>query len=162
MCDKGLRGHLTFTSNTPATAVSAIFHEEVPRDPAALARARRELYARSQLLEPLGFNNTFTILVRGRDARERGLRTIEMPRPFAPSGRPASATSSCSARTGIRGWPRVRAAVQIAAARHGTVADLSRACRRQVDVIAGDATSGLIKRSTSRQLEDTRHYFPPV
>src|SRR5438270_10518009 len=31
----------------------------------------------------------------------------------------------------------------------------------QVDVIAGDATAGLIKGLDLAQLEDTRHYFPP-
>ena len=31
----------------------------------------------------------------------------------------------------------------------------------QVDVIAGDATAGLIKGLDLVQLEDTRHYFPP-
>ena len=32
---------------------------------------------------------------------------------------------------------------------------------RQVDVIAGDATAGLIKGLDLVQLEDNRHYFPP-
>jgi glycine betaine/choline ABC-type transport system substrate-binding protein len=32
---------------------------------------------------------------------------------------------------------------------------------RQVDVIAGDATAGLIKGLDLVQLADTRHYFPP-
>jgi Periplasmic glycine betaine/choline-binding (lipo)protein of an ABC-type transport system (osmoprotectant binding protein) len=31
----------------------------------------------------------------------------------------------------------------------------------QVDLIAGDATAGLIKGLDLFQLEDTRHYFPP-
>jgi glycine betaine/choline ABC-type transport system substrate-binding protein len=31
----------------------------------------------------------------------------------------------------------------------------------QVDVIAGDATAGLIKALDLVQLEDNRHYFPP-
>ena len=31
----------------------------------------------------------------------------------------------------------------------------------QVDVIAGDATAGLIKGLNLVQLEDNRHYFPP-
>ena len=32
---------------------------------------------------------------------------------------------------------------------------------RQVDLIAGDATSGLIDASIWSMLEDNRHYFPP-
>ena len=59
--------------------MTAVFHEKVPHDSAlALAKAR-ELYAQTGVsaLEPLGFNNTFAVLVRGSDARRLNLRTIE-------------------------------------------------------------------------------------
>ena len=39
------------------------------------------------LLPPLGFNNTFAILVRGADARARGLRTIDDAAREAPRWR---------------------------------------------------------------------------
>ena len=59
------------------------------------------------LLPPLGFENTFAILVRGDDARRLGLRTIEDAAPrHAVAGRPASATNSCSAPTAIRACRR--------------------------------------------------------
>ena len=49
----------------------------------------RRLYADSgrTLLPPLGFDNTFAILVRGSDAREQGLRTIEDAARVAPQWR---------------------------------------------------------------------------
>src|ERR1700730_9240139 len=80
VCDRGLRtGDLDVYVEYTGTAVSAVFHETVPRDSGqAFARAR-ELYARSSLtvLSPLGFNNTFTILVRAPDARAFGLHTVD-------------------------------------------------------------------------------------
>ena len=45
--------------------------------------------------------------------------------------------------------------------RHGPHAQLPRARGGQVDLIAGDATAGLIKGLDLVQLEDNRHYFPP-
>ena len=80
ICDRGLRtGDLDVYVEYTGTAVAAVFHEEVPRDSGRARERARELYAQSGLtvLEPLGFNNTFTMLVRGRDARSLGLRTID-------------------------------------------------------------------------------------
>ena len=62
------------------TALTAIFdqpprHDRVTTSPSTV----RDLYARSgrTLLTPLGFDNTFAMLVRGAEARARGLRTID-------------------------------------------------------------------------------------
>ena len=114
------------------------------------------------MLEPLGFNNTFTILVRGRDARERGLRTIDDLRPLHGTWTPGFGYEFLQREDGYPGLvTRLRPALRVTAARHGSVADLSRAGRGQVDVIAGDATSALIDALDLAALEDNRHYFPP-
>src|SRR5687767_12642823 len=87
VCDTGLQtGDIDIYVEYTGTAVSAVFHEEVPRDPKQALERTRQLYAARQvtMLEPLGFNNTFTMLVRGREARERNLKTIEDVRPLAP------------------------------------------------------------------------------
>ena len=165
VCDRGLRsGDLDVYVEYTGTAVSAVFHEKVPNDPAqALARAR-ELYAAGQLsvLEPLGFNNTFTILVRGADARERGLRTIDDLRPLAPAWKPGFGYEFIQREDGYPGLVKTYG-LQFSAAPRGM--DLSLIYRalaeRQVDVIAGDATSALIASLDLAPLADTRHYFPP-
>ena len=75
VCDRGLRtGDLDVYVEYTGTAVTAVFHESVPHDSAQALERARELYARSDLtvLAPLGFNNTFTILVRARDAATWG------------------------------------------------------------------------------------------
>src|SRR4029079_699745 len=60
------------------TAVTAVFHQEVPHEPRGAFERARELYAKGGMtaLEPLGFNNTFAILVRTRDAQRLALRSI--------------------------------------------------------------------------------------
>jgi glycine betaine/choline ABC-type transport system substrate-binding protein len=165
VCDRGLRaGDVDVYIEYTGTAVSAVFHEEVPKDPArALARAR-ELYAAGQIsvLEPLGFNNTFTILVRGADARERGLRTIDDLGPLAGGWRPGFGYEFIQRQDGYAGLVDAYG-LRFASAPRGM--DLSLIYRalaeRQVDVIAGDATSALIASLDLAPLADTRHYFPP-
>src|SRR5204863_6177596 len=87
ICDGALRsGDLDVYVEYTGTALTAIFHQPVANDPRAVFATVRDLYARSgrTLLPALGFNNTFAILVRGRDARARGLKTIEDAARAAP------------------------------------------------------------------------------
>src|SRR5206468_11120296 len=79
ICDRALRaGDIDLYVEYTGTAVTAVFHEDVPSDPRQAFQRARELYARGGIaaLEPLGFNNTFAILVRASDARAIGLKSI--------------------------------------------------------------------------------------
>ena len=165
VCDKGLRsGDLDVYVEYTGTAVSAIFHEEVPRDPQRALNRTRELYARSQLsaLAPLGFNNTFTILVRGRDARERGLRTIEDLAPLTASWTPGFGHEFLQRQDGYPGLVSAYGLTFKSQPRGMELSLIYRALADgHVDVIAGDATSALIASLDLAVLEDTRQYFPP-
>jgi glycine betaine/choline ABC-type transport system substrate-binding protein len=124
----------------------------------------RDLYARSgrTLLAPLGFNNTFAILVRGRDARELNLRTIEDVARVAPRWRAGFGYEFLERPDG---YPGLAKAYGLRFLEPPSVMDLTLSYRAlasgQVDLIAGDATAGLIKGLDLVQLEDNRHYFPP-
>jgi osmoprotectant transport system permease protein len=124
----------------------------------------RELYGRSRrtLLPPLGFNNTFAILVRGRDARDRGLRTIDDLAREAPQWQAGFGYEFLERPDGFRDLAKTYG---LRFAGPPRVMDLTLTYRAlasgQVDVIAGDATAGLIKGLDLVQLEDNRHYFPP-
>jgi glycine betaine/choline ABC-type transport system substrate-binding protein len=141
-----------------------VFHEEVPHDSAQAFERARELYARASVavLSPLGFNNTFTILVRRQDAQALGLRTIEDLRAVAGRWTPGFGYEFLQRDDGYAGLIRTYD-LQFGAPPRGM--DLSLIYRalgeRQVDVIAGDATSALIKTFDLAALEDSRRYFPP-
>ena len=90
ICDRALlTGDVDVYVEYTGTALTAIFHQPVVKDPAAVIGTVRELYANSgrTLLAPLGYDNTFAILVRGADARARGLRTIDDVAAVAPGWR---------------------------------------------------------------------------
>jgi len=165
VCDRGIRaGELDVYVEYTGTAVSAVFHQPVPRDPRAAFERARELYADAgvTVLDPLGFNNTFAILVRSRDAQARSLRTIEDLRGVAPSWTPGFGYEFIQRDDGYPGLVRTYG-LQFAAQPHAM--DLSLIYRaladRQVDVIAGDATSAMIDALQLTPLEDNRRYFPP-
>ncbi|MBP1635423.1 MAG: opuCB [Acidobacteria bacterium] len=165
VCDRALRaGDLDVYVEYTGTAVTAVFHEQVPHDSSrALARARA-LYAGSgiSLLQPLGFNNTFTILVRRRDAEALGLRTIEDLRGPMARWTPGFGYEFLQRADGYAGLVR---AYGLRFGFQPRAMDLSLIYRAlaegQVDVVAGDATSALIDALQLAPLTDSRRYFPP-
>ena len=146
------------------TALSAIFKEQVDRDRGRVLDTVRDRYASSgrAMLPPLGFNNTFAMLVRGADARRLGLRTISDAVPHARTWRAGFGYEFLERADGFPGLSRVYGLRFAEAPR---VMDLSLTYRavatRQVDMIAGDATAGLIAALDLAMLDDDRHYFPP-
>jgi osmoprotectant transport system permease protein len=165
VCDRGIRaGELDVYVEYTGTAVSAVFHQPVPRDPRAAFERARELYAGAgvTVLEPLGFNNTFAILVRSSDAHARGLRTIDDLRDAAPSWKPGFGYEFIQRDDGYPGLVRTYGLNFAAQPRAMDLSLIYRALAdRQVDVIAGDATSAMIDALQLTPLEDNRHYFPP-
>jgi osmoprotectant transport system permease protein len=165
ICDRALAsGDIDAYVEYTGTALTAVFHQPVNADPAAVFGTVRELYARSgrTVLPPLGFNNTFAILVRGRDARGRQLRTIDDVAPIAREWRAGFGYEFLERPDGFPGLSRTYG-LRFVEPPH--VMDLTLSYRAlasgQVDLIAGDATAGLITGLDLVQLEDNRRYFPP-
>jgi glycine betaine/choline ABC-type transport system substrate-binding protein len=165
ICDRALRaGEIDVYVEYTGTALTAIFKKPVGHDRSTvLDEVRREYAATNRtVLAPLGFNNTFAILVRGADARARRLRTISDAVPVAPGWQAAFGYEFLEREDGWRGLSRTYG---LRFAGPPRVMDLSLTYRalaaHQVDLIAGDATAGLIDALDLTMLEDDRHYFPP-
>jgi len=165
ICDRALlTGDIDVYVEYTGTALTAVFHQPVATDGGAVFDTVRTLYAKTgrTLLPPLGFNNTFAILVRGTDARSLGLRTIDDAAREAPRWRAGFGYEFIERPDG---YPGLAKAYGLRFPDPPRVMDLTLTYRAlaagQVDIIAGDATAGLIKGLDLAQLEDTRHYFPP-
>ena len=165
ICDRALlAGDIDLYVEYTGTALTAIFHRPPSNDPEAVSATVRGLYADSgrTLLPPLGFDNTFAILVRGSDARERGLRTIDDVAAVAPQWRAGFGYEFLERPDGYRGLAK---AYGLTFRAPPQVMDLTLSYRAlasgQVDVIAGDATAGLITALDLVHLDDNRRYFPP-
>ena len=165
ICDRALlTGDVDVYVEYTGTALTAIFHQPVVKDPAAVIGTVRELYANTgrTLLAPLGYDNTFAILVRGADARARGLRTIDDVAPVAPGWRAGFGYEFLERPDGYSGLAKTYG---LTFRGPPQVMDLTLSYRAlaagQDDLIAGDATAGLIKGLDLFRLEDNRRYFPP-
>ena len=165
ICDRAIRaGDIDVYVEYTGTADTAIFKSPVDTDPARVFARVRQRYAAAglTLLAPLGFENTFAILVRGDDARRLGLRTIA---DAAAAAREWRAGFGYEFLQRADGYPGLVDRYGLRFGAPPRAMDLSLIYRalaqHQVDLIAGDATSGLISAYDLTMLEDDRHYFPP-
>ena len=112
--------------------------------------------------EPLGFDDTFAIEIRGDDARRLNLKTISQAATYSPQWRPGFGYEFMERPDGYKG---LVATYGLRFAEQPRIMDLgllSRALKaKQVDLIAGNTTDGLIPALDLFVLEDDRHYFPP-
>jgi glycine betaine/choline ABC-type transport system substrate-binding protein len=164
VCDEALRrGDIDLYVEYTGTALTALFNEPLV-EPAAVFDRVRDLYGgRGITMMPgLGFNNTFAILVRARDAREHGLTTISDLAAIAPAWRAGFGYEFLERPDGFAGLARAYGLRFREAPR---VMDLNLIYRAvaagEIDVTAGDATSGLIEALQLTQLVDNQGYFPP-
>jgi osmoprotectant transport system permease protein len=165
ICDRALRaGDVDVYVEYSGTALTAVHHQPVNRDPARVLEDIRRLYADAgvTLRKPLGFDNTFALLVRGADARALGLATLSQLAAHAPSWRAAFGYEFLEREDGYRGLAK---AYGLRFREPPRVMDLTLIYRalagKQVDVVAGDATAGLIDALDLVALTDDRRYFPP-
>jgi len=165
ICDRALlNGDIDVYVEYTGTALTAIFRQPLGQDPAAVLTTVRESYARSgrAVLDPLGFDNTFAILVRGRDARALALRTIDDAARHTSGWRAGFGYEFLERPDGYQG---LASTYGLRFQEPPRVMDLTLTYRAlasgQVDLIAGDATAGLISALDLVPLEDNRQYFPP-
>ena len=111
---------------------------------------------------PLGFEDTFAVLVRGDDARRLNLKNISDVTSHAPSMRAGFGQDFMSRPDGYEGFARAYGLQFNGRPREMDLSLSYRALAEgQVDVIAGNSTDGMIATLGLTQLEDDRHYFPP-
>ncbi|MEJ7731412.1 MAG: ABC transporter permease/substrate-binding protein [Polyangiaceae bacterium] len=147
------------------TALLSILKHPAETDAARVLEIVRAEYPGrfgAEWLAPLGFDNTFAVLVRGEDARRLGLKTISDVVPHATSFRAAFGQDFMSREDGYPGFARAYALRFTDPPREMDLSLTYRAlASKQVDLIAGNSTDGLIEKLDLVQLEDDRHYFPP-
>jgi osmoprotectant transport system substrate-binding protein len=160
-----LSGQLDLYPEYTGTALTAILKEPPASDPGAVYKAVHDAYRDHFHLDvgpPYGFDNTFAIVVRGEDAQSMGWRTISDMAPHAPQWRAGFGYEFMERPDGYQGWSKAYGLIFRAAPRIMDLGLLYRALQeKQVDVVAGNSTDGLIASLGLAVLDDDRHYFPP-
>jgi osmoprotectant transport system substrate-binding protein len=160
-----LAGRIDIYPEYTGTALTAILKEK-PQGSAedVYARVKEEYERRFGLVvtEPLGFDNTFAIVIRGEDARPLHLHTISEAARYTPQWRAGFGYEFMERPDGYQGLARTYGLKFAAPPRIMDLGLLYRALEeKQVDLVAGSATDGLIAALDMAVLEDDRHYFPP-
>ncbi len=147
------------------TSLMAILKHPPSTDARAVYEQVRREYGERFDVEvgpPLGFEDTFAILVRGDDARRLNLRTISDAIPHAHEWRAGFGQDFMSRADGYEGFAR---AYNLQFPARPREMDLSLSYRaladKEVDIIAGNSTDGMISTLGLAQLADDRHFFPP-
>jgi osmoprotectant transport system substrate-binding protein len=147
------------------TALVAILKQPATSDPdSALARVRAAYPGQfhAQWLKPLGFNNTFAMVVRRSTADSLPAPTLSAAAPFAKRWKAGFGYEFIERGDG---FPGLSHAYGLTLAAPPTVMDIGLTYRAladgQVDLIAGNSTDGQIEALHLVALEDDRHYFPP-
>jgi len=147
------------------TAFTAILKQPPIANPDSVYRFVAAAYARDFKLKwtaPLGFNNTFAILVRRADAQRYGLRSIADLARVAPRWKAGFGYEFLERVDGFAGLAKVYG---LTFSQPPTSMDLGLTYRaladHRVDVIAGNSTDGQIAALDLVALNDDRGYFPP-
>lgn len=147
------------------TALTAILKQPLNRDPDQVYDTVKRLYDARYQVEagpPLGFENTFAMVIRGDDARRLHLKTLSQAAAFTPNWRLGVGYEFEQRPDGLPGLTAAYGLKFAAPPRTMDLGLLYRALQEhQVDMIAANSTDGSIQALGLVALEDDRHYFPP-
>ena len=166
ICHQALKaGEIDLYVEYTGTALTAILDQKPSGDPGEVYRRVKEAYGEQfdlEWTEPLGFNDTFAIVVRGEDARRYGLKTISDAAPRTPEWRAGFGYEFMERPDGFAGLAATYGLAFGQPPRTMELGLLYRALvEKQVDLVAGNSTDGVIAANDLVVLADDRRYFPP-
>ena len=147
------------------TALTAVLKQPVDRDPKRVLDTVRRLYWERYnvaVAQPLGFENTFAMVIRGDDARALHLTSLSQAARYTPNWRLGAGYEFEQRPDGLAGLSAAYGLKFAAAPRTMDLGLLYRALNaHQVDMIAANSTDGPIQAFGLKALADDRDYFPP-
>jgi osmoprotectant transport system substrate-binding protein len=158
-------GKLDLYPEYTGTALTGVLKLPPSSEAAAVRKTVHDEYAKRFHLEwlaPLGFDDSFAIVVRGEDARREGLATLS-DAARRPGGWALGVGYEFLTRPdGLPGLQKTYALPLREAPRSMDLGLVYRALEDgQVDMVAANSTDGLLAVKDFVVLADDRHYFPP-
>ena len=159
-----VRGDIDLYPEYTGSALTAVLKQPAITDPAQALATVRGLYSsqwKLDWLDPLGFDNTFAMIIHGPEARAQHIVTL------------SDAARAHDWHLGIGyefaqradGMDGLLKAYNLHPAAPPVSMDLGLLYtaleNQQVDMIAASSTDGMIAKMDVAVLEDDRHYFPP-
>ncbi|MBF2016225.1 MAG: ABC transporter substrate-binding protein [Rivularia sp. T60_A2020_040] len=147
------------------TAFTAILKQKVISDPTKVYDLVKQSYDKQfnlEVTEPLGFENTFAMIIRGEDAKKYNIKTLSEAAKYTQNWR-----AGFGYEFGERedGFPGLSKTYNLQFGESPKIMDLGliyRALTQElVDIVAGNSTDGQIARLGLVILQDDKKYFPP-
>jgi osmoprotectant transport system substrate-binding protein len=160
-----LAGRIDIYPEYTGTALTAVLKEKPSGDKQEVYRRVQQGYETRFGLSvgpPLGFDDTFAMVIRGEDARRLNIKTLSQAAAFTPKWRAGFGYEFMERPDGYKGLVASYGLRFAEAPRIMDLGLITRALKEhQVDIIAGNNTDGLIPALDFFVLEDDHHYFPP-
>lgn len=160
-----VKGEIDLYPEYTGTATSSVLNIPSSSDPGELlTRVRREYQARFNLrwLDPLGFDNTFAMVIRRADAETHRLESLSDAARYTPGWTLGVGYEFQQRPDGL---PKLLATYRLPLIGSPTTMDLGLLYRalqqKQVSMIAANSTDGLLSEPDVTVLRDDRKSFPP-
>jgi osmoprotectant transport system substrate-binding protein len=166
ICHQGIiSGEIDIYPEYTGTAFTAILKNKPINDSKVVFQKVKQAYADQfglSVTAPLGFNNTFAIIIRQQDAQQLGITTISDAAKHTPKWRAGFGYEFTQRADGFEGLAKTYGLKFAEPPRSMDLGLTYRAIAdKQVDLIAGDSTAGLISSLNLFVLKDDKNYFPP-
>jgi osmoprotectant transport system substrate-binding protein len=157
-----VKGDIDLYPEYTGTALTTILKQAPSSAADDVLRRVREGYRQWGIvwLDPLGFNNTFAMVVRGSDARRDGICTLS-----AAGRRRWTLGAGYEFATRPDGLPGFQKTYELPLNGSPVTMDLGLLYQAlesgKIDMAAANSTDGLISAKDFAVLEDDKHFFPP-
>jgi osmoprotectant transport system substrate-binding protein len=157
-------GEIDIYPEYTGTALTAILKLPPERDPAKTLELVRAGYRKWGLewMPPLGFNNTFAMVIRKSDSDERNVRTLSDAAAYTKGWKLGVGYEFVNRPDGLSGLIQTYGLNAKGSVKTMDLGLLYQSLEEaQVDMVAGNSTDGLLSAKPFVVLEDDKHYFPP-
>ncbi|MEG4572213.1 glycine betaine ABC transporter substrate-binding protein [Microcoleus sp. N3A4] len=166
LCHQSLTaGKIDLYVEYTGTGFTNILKQKPISDPKKVLDYLKQEYPKqfkAEWTEPLGFNNSFAIVVRGDDAKKLNLQTLSQLGKAAPKLRAGFGPEFKDREDGFPGLAKTYGIKFAEEPKELLLGLLYQALQqKEVDVIAGNTTDGLIQSLGLVVLKDDKKYFPP-
>ena len=160
-----LRGDIDVYPEYTGTALTAILKLPPAYDSAAamaLVRAEYQTRFGVEWMDPLGFNNTFAMVIRGEDARKSKTATLSEAALYSPGWILGVGYEFQQRSDGLAGLLKTYNLPILGSPKTMDLGLLYKALeQQQVNMVAGNATDGQLSVLDVLVLRDDKGYFPP-
>ncbi|HEY3839206.1 MAG TPA: glycine betaine ABC transporter substrate-binding protein [Bryobacteraceae bacterium] len=158
-----VKGDIDLYPEYTGTALTAVLKQITNDDPAMTLAEVRSGYRQWKLrwMDPLGFDNTFAMVIRRSDAERHHIQTLSEAGAYPPGWKLGAGYEFVQRQDGLPGLKRTYG-LRLNEVRTMDLGLLYSALeQQQVDLAAANSTDGQLSSNQFTALADDKHYFPP-